>query len=629
MKIFEEIPTQEPSGEFLPSVNFPKDLRGLDLKDLPKFSDELREYLLYSVGLSGGHFGAGLGVVELTAALHYVFDTPKDKIVWDVGHQAYPHKLITGRKEAMDSIRQTNGLAPFPSRSESEYDTYGVGHSSTSISAALGMASAAKLKGEDKEIVAVIGDGAMTAGMAYEALSHAGSIDENILVVLNDNQMSISENVGGLKNYLAKIWASPLYNQIREGGKTVLRFIPAASRIARKAEIQAKGLLTPGTLFEELGISYIGPVNGHDSVGMVKILNDLKSMEGPRLLHVITQKGKGFLPAELDPIGYHAINKIKPLKKQKDEAVKVTTYSQIFGEWLCYKAEEDNLLTAITPAMREGSGLVEFSKKFPDRYYDVAIAEQHSVSLAAGMACEGLKPVVAIYSTFLQRAYDQLIHDVALQNLNVLFAIDRAGLVGADGPTHQGAFDISYLRCIPNMVIMTPSNENITWKMLNTGFDYAGPVSIRYPRGSGPGSKVEKDNSTIELGKSSLIKDSQESRIAIMNFGSMLELADELSEKYNASLIDMNFVKPLDHKRIKELAEKYKLLITIEENVVKGGAGSAVAEFLAENNLNVSLLNFGISDEFVEHGSPDHQKVSSGLGKEEITVKINRRLEKL
>ena len=629
MKIFEEIPTKEPSGEFLSSVNFPADLRSLDLKDLPKFSDELREYLLYSVGQTGGHFGAGLGVVELTTALHYVFDTPKDKIVWDVGHQAYPHKLITGRKEAMDTIRQTNGLAPFPSRSESEYDTYGVGHSSTSISAALGMASAAKLKGEDKEIVAVIGDGAMTAGMAYEALSHAGSIDENILVVLNDNQMSISENVGGLKNYLAKIWASPLYNQIREGGKTVLRFIPAASRIARKAEIQAKGLLTPGTLFEELGISYIGPVNGHDSVGMVKILNDLKSMEGPRLLHIITQKGKGFLPAELDPIGYHAINKIKPLKKQKDEAVKVTTYSQIFGEWLCYKAEEDNLLTAITPAMREGSGLVEFSKKFPDRYYDVAIAEQHSVSLAAGMACEGLKPVVAIYSTFLQRAYDQLIHDVALQNLNVLFAIDRAGLVGADGPTHQGAFDISYLRCIPNMVIMTPSNENVTWKMLNTGFDYAGPVSIRYPRGSGPGSKVEKDDTTIELGKSSLIKDSQESRIAIMNFGSTLELADELSEKYNACLIDMNFVKPLDHKRIKDLAEKYKLLITLEENVVKGGAGSAVAEFLADNNLNVSLLNFGISDEFVEHGSPDHQKVSSGLGIEEIMEKINKRLEKL
>ena len=572
MKIFEEIPTKEPSGEFLPSVNFPADLRSLDLKDLPKFSDELREYLLYSVGQTGGHFGAGLGVVELTTALHYVFDTPKDKIVWDVGHQAYPHKLITGRKEAMNTIRQTNGLAPFPSRSESDYDTYGVGHSSTSISAALGMASAAKLKGEDKEIVAVIGDGAMTAGMAYEALSHAGSIDENILVVLNDNQMSISENVGGLKNYLAKIWASPLYNQIREGGKTVLRFIPAASRIARKAEIQAKGLFTPGSLFEELGLSYIGPINGHDTVGMVKILNDLKSMEGPRLLHVITQKGKGFLPAELDPIGYHAINKIKSLKKQTEE-VKGITYSQIFGEWLCYKAGKDNLLTAITPAMREGSGLVEFSKKFPDRYYDVAIAEQHSVSLAAGMACEGLKPVVAIYSTFLQRAYDQLIHDVALQNLNVLFAIDRAGLVGADGPTHQGAFDISYLRCIPNMVIMTPSDENITWKMLNAGFEYEGPASIRYPRGSGPGSKVEKDDSTIEIGKSSLIKDSQESQIAIMNFGSTLELADKLSEIYSACLVDMNFVKPLDNKRIKELAEKYKLLITIEENVIKGGAG--------------------------------------------------------
>jgi len=499
LKIFEEIPIKEPSGELLGAVNFPSDLRELDLKDLPKFSDELREYLLYSVGQTGGHFGAGLGVVELTTALHYVFDTPKDRIVWDVGHQAYPHKLITGRKEAMDTIRQTNGLAPFPTRSESEYDTYGVGHSSTSISAALGMAAAARLKGEDKEVVAVIGDGAMTAGMAYEALSHAGSIDENILVVLNDNQMSISENVGGLKNYLAKVWASPLYNQIRKGGKTVLRFIPAASRIARRAEIQAKGLLTPGTLFEELGLSYIGPVNGHDPVAMVKILNELKTMGGPRLLHVITQKGKGFLPAELDPIGYHAINKIKPLKRQ-EEGEKLPTFSQIFGEWLCYQAEKDSLLTAITPAMREGSGLIEFSTKYPDRYYDVAIAEQHSVSLAAGMACEGLKPVVAIYSTFLQRAYDQLIHDVALQNLNVLFAIDRAGLVGADGPTHQGAFDISYLRCIPNMIVMTPSDENNTWKMLNTGFDYQGPASIRYPRGSGPGAKVEKNDSTIELG---------------------------------------------------------------------------------------------------------------------------------
>ena len=627
MKIFEEIPVQKPSGGLLASVNLPSDLRKLDMKKLPQFADELREYLLYSVGQTGGHFGAGLGVVELTIALHYAFDTPKDKIIWDVGHQTYPHKIITGRKEAMDTIRQTNGLSPFLSRQEREYDSFGAGHSSTSISAALGMAAAARHKGEDKDVVAVIGDGAMTAGMAYEALSHAGSIDEKVLVILNDNQMSISENVGGLKNYLARIWASPLYNQIRQGGKTVLRFIPAATRLARKAEIQAKGMLTPGTLFEELGLSYIGPVNGHDPVALVKILNDLKNLDGPRLLHVITQKGKGFLPAELDPIGFHAINKIQPLKKQNIE--KLPTYSDLFGEWLCYKAKKDNRLTAITPAMREGSGMVKFSKEFPDRYYDVAIAEQHSISLAAGMACEGLKPVVAIYSTFLQRAYDQLIHDVALQDLDVLFAIDRAGLVGADGPTHQGAFDISFLRCIPNMVIMTPSNENIAWKMLNTGFDHQGPASIRYPRGSGPGSQVEKDDATLQLGKSTLIKSSGDKKISIMNFGSTLKLASEIADDFDASLFDMNFVKPLDQEKILQLAKENKLLVTIEENVVKGGAGSAVVEFLAENNQMISILNFGISDEFVQHGSPDHQKVSSGLGKEEITEKIRKRLDQL
>jgi len=627
LKIFEEIPVQKPSGGLLASVNLPSDLRKLDIKKLPQLADELREYLLYSVGQTGGHFGAGLGVVELTIALHYAFNTPKDKIIWDVGHQTYPHKIITGRKEAMDTIRQTNGLSPFLSRQESEYDSFGAGHSSTSISAALGMAAAARHKGEDKDVVAVIGDGAMTAGMAYEALSHAGSIDEKVLVILNDNQMSISENVGGLKNYLARIWASPLYNQIRQGGKTVLRFIPAATRLARKAEIQAKGMLTPGTLFEELGLSYIGPVNGHDPVALVKILNDLKNLDGPRLLHVITQKGKGFLPAELDPIGFHAINKIQPLKKQNIE--KLPTYSDLFGEWLCYKAKKDNRLTAITPAMREGSGMVKFSKEFPDRYYDVAIAEQHSVSLAAGMACEGLKPVVAIYSTFLQRAYDQLIHDVALQDLDVLFAIDRAGLVGADGPTHQGAFDISFLRCIPNMVIMTPSNENIAWKMLNTGFDHQGPASIRYPRGSGPGSQVEKDDATLQLGKSTLIKSSGDKKISIMNFGSTLKLASEIADDFDASLFDMNFVKPLDQEKILQLAKENKLLVTIEENVVKGGAGSAVVEFLAENNQMISILNFGISDEFVQHGSPDHQKVSSGLGKEEITEKIRKRLDQL
>ena len=627
MKIFEEIPIQKPFGELLPEVNLPSDLRNLDIQKLPKLADELREYLLYSVGQTGGHFGAGLGVVELTIALHYAFNTPKDKIIWDVGHQTYPHKLITGRKEAMDTIRQTNGLAPFASRKESEYDAFGAGHSSTSISAALGMAAAARHKGDDKDVVAVIGDGAMTAGMAYEALSHAGSIDEKVLVILNDNQMSISENVGGLKNYLAKIWASPLYNQIRQGGKTVLRFIPAATRLARKAEIQAKGMLTPGTLFEELGLSYIGPVNGHDSVALVKILNDLKNLDGPRLLHVITQKGKGFLPAELDPIGYHAINKIQPLKNQNIE--KLPTYSDLFGEWLCYKAKKDNLLTAITPAMREGSGLVNFSKEFPDRYYDVAIAEQHCVSLAAGMACEGLKPVVAIYSTFLQRAYDQLIHDVALQNLDVLFAIDRAGLVGADGPTHQGAFDISFLRCIPNMVIMTPSNENIAWKMLNTGFDHQGPASVRYPRGSGPGSQIKKDDSTLQLGKSTSIKSSANNEVCILNFGSTLKLASEIAYDFDASLVDMNFVKPLDQEKITQISKDNKLLVTIEESSVKGGAGSAVGEFLAESNQKVSLLNFGISDEFVQHGNPDNQKVTSGLGKEGITKKIKQRLTEL
>lgn len=627
MKIFEEIPIQKPFGELLPEVNLPSDLRNLDIQKLPKLADELREYLLYSVGQTGGHFGAGLGVVELTIALHYAFNTPKDKIIWDVGHQTYPHKLITGRKGAMDTIRQTNGLAPFASRKESEYDAFGAGHSSTSISAALGMAAAARQKGEDKDVVAVIGDGAMTAGMAYEALSHAGSIDEKVLVILNDNQMSISENVGGLKNYLAKIWASPLYNQIRQGGKTVLRFIPAATRLARKAEIQAKGMLTPGALFEELGLSYIGPVNGHDPVALVKILNDLKNLDGPRLLHIITQKGKGFLPAELDPIGYHAINKIQSLKNQNIE--KLPTYSDLFGEWLCYKAKKDNRLTAITPAMREGSGLVNFSKEFPDRYYDVAIAEQHCVSLAAGMACEGLKPVVAIYSTFLQRAYDQLIHDVALQNLDVLFAIDRAGLVGADGPTHQGAFDVSFLRCIPNMVIMTPSNENIAWKMLNTGFDHQGPASVRYPRGSGPGSQIKKDDATLQLGKSTSIKSSANNEVCILNFGSTLKLASEIAHDFDASLVDMNFVKPLDVEKIIQITKENKLLVTIEENSVKGGAGSAVAEFLAESNQKVSLLNFGISDEFVQHGNPENQKVTSGLGKEEITKKIKQRLTEL
>ena len=474
MKIFESIPNEEPISSLLKDINLPKDLRNLNQSQIPQLADELREFLLYTVGKTGGHFGAGLGVVELTLALHYVFDTPNDRIVWDVGHQTYPHKILTGRKESMESMRQSNGLAPFPVRSESEYDTFGVGHSSTSISAALGMITAAEKKNENRYVTAVIGDGAMTAGMAYEALAHAGSIDKNLLVILNDNQMSISENIGGLRNYLARIWASKTYNRIRESGKSVLTYVPGAKEFARKAEIHAKGMVAPGSLFEELGLEYFGPVDGHDSDNLINILENLKNINGPKFLHVITTKGKGFAPAEDDPVGFHAINKIKQedLPNQENTKVKSPSYSQIFGKWLEFKAHEDQKLVAVTPAMGEGSGMIEFSKNFPDRYYDVAIAEQHSVSFAAGLACEGMKPVVAIYSTFLQRAYDQLIHDVALQNLDVLFALDRAGLVGLDGATHQGAFDLSFIRCIPNMVIMAPSDEALAWKMLNTGYDH-------------------------------------------------------------------------------------------------------------------------------------------------------------
>ena len=495
MKIFDSIPIDEPSTELLQDINSPEDLRKLDQSQIPKLADELREFLLYTVGKTGGHFGAGLGVIELTLALHYKFDTPKDRIVWDVGHQTYPHKILTGRKDAMQSMRQSNGLAPFPVRSESQYDTFGVGHSSTSISAALGMITAAEKKQEDRHVTAVIGDGAMTAGMAYEALAHAGSIDKNLLVILNDNQMSISENIGGLRNYLARIWASKTYNRIRESGKSVLTYLPGAKEFVRKAEIHAKGMVAPGSLFEELGFEYFGPVDGHDTNNLINILENIKLIHGPKFLHVITTKGKGFAPAEEDPVGFHAINKIKQedLPSHNKTKPKTPSFSEIFGNWLSYKASKDERLVAITPAMGEGSGMIEFSKEFPDRYYDVAIAEQHSVSFAAGLACEGMKPVVAIYSTFLQRAYDQLIHDVALQELDVLFALDRAGLVGLDGATHQGAFDLSFIRCIPNMVIMAPSDEDIAWKMLNTGFEHEGPVAIRYPRGTGRGVPVKKN----------------------------------------------------------------------------------------------------------------------------------------
>ncbi|MFL2698206.1 MAG: 1-deoxy-D-xylulose-5-phosphate synthase [Gammaproteobacteria bacterium] len=623
MKIFQSIPREKPDSKFLKDIDTPKDLRALDIKDLHKVSDELREYLLYSVGKTGGHFGAGLGVIELTVALHFVFNTPEDKLVWDVGHQTYPHKILTGRKDSLKTIRKSNGLAPFTTPEESEYDAFGVGHSSTSISAALGMATASRINEDEKEVVAIIGDGAMTAGMAFEALAHAGSIDENLLVILNDNQMSISNNVGGLKNYLAKISASKFYNQLREGGKTVLRFIPKAGKFVRKAEIHAKGMIAPGTLFEELGFIYVGPVNGHDSVALTKVLRNMRNIKGPKILHTITQKGRGFLPAELDPVGFHAIDKIKPLNG--NEKPKKETYSKIFGDWLNFTAEHEDKLVAITPAMSEGSGMVEFSERHPEKFFDVAIAEQHSVTLAAGMASEGLKPVVAIYSTFLQRAYDQLIHDVSLQNLDVLFAIDRAGAVGADGPTHQGAFDLTFLRCIPNIIIMTPSNKKNLWKMLNFGINYEGPVAVRYPRGEAKGDNFIKDRSLIKLGKSDLIKESKEKEIAILSFGSCLELALEISAQVDATVVDMNFVKPLDEARIDELTS-YRLLVTLEENSLKGGAGSAVTEYISEKGVVPRILNIGFPDNFIAHGDQENQRINAGLDKDLVVKRIKEKL---
>ena len=629
MKIFDSIPTEEPISEILNRINEPEDLRNLQQSQIPQLADELREFLLYTVGKTGGHFGAGLGVVELTLALHYKFNTPYDRIVWDVGHQTYPHKILTGRRDAMESMRQSNGLAPFPVRSESEYDTFGVGHSSTSISAALGMIAAAEKKNEQRYVTAVIGDGAMTAGMAYEALAHAGSIDKNLLVILNDNQMSISENIGGMRNYLARIWASKTYNRIRESGKSVLTYLPGAKEFARKAEIHAKGMVAPGSLFEELGFEYFGPVDGHDANNLINILDDLKHINGPKFLHVITTKGKGFAPAEDDPVGFHAINKIKQsdLPTHTETKPKQPTYSQVFGEWLSFKAKEDDKLVAITPAMGEGSGMIEFSKEFPDRYYDVAIAEQHSVSFAAGLACEGLKPVVAIYSTFLQRAYDQLVHDVALQDLDVLFALDRAGLVGLDGATHQGAFDLSFIRCIPNMVIMAPSDEKMAWQMLNTGYHYNGPAAVRYPRGTGTGAFYDKNHDDIRIGKSLTVVDSDQKDVVILSFGTVLDDAIQSGKKFNARVVDMRFVKPLDHNLIEEISKDYKLIVTIEDNVIAGGAGSAVNEYLLSLNTNARVLNLGLPDEFIEHGDQEQQKILNGLDASGIEKSIEEKLK--
>ncbi len=622
MKVFDSIPDKCPETPLLDGVNSPSDLQQLKENQLEEFCNELREFLLYSVGQTGGHFGAGLGVIELTVALHYVFDSPKDKIVWDVGHQTYPHKIITGRKSLMSSMRQKDGLHPFPSREESIFDTFGVGHSSTSISAALGMTV-----GSNEKAIAVIGDGALTAGMAFEALSHSGNLKKDLLVILNDNNMSISKNIGGLSNYLARIWSSRWYTQIREGGKMALRLIPSARKFASKAEEHIKGMVAPGTLFEELGFNYVGPMDGHNVKEIIRTLRNLKDTSGPKLLHLITKKGKGFKPAEVDPIGFHAITKMENPNASKKKNVGMK-YSDVFGSWLTSKANVDPSLIAITPAMKEGSGMVEFADKFPSRFYDVAIAEQHAMTFAAGLACEGKKPVLAIYSTFLQRAYDQLIHDVAIQNLDLLIAIDRAGLVGEDGATHSGIFDLSFMRCIPNLVIMTPSSEEECWRLLETGYKFEGPAAVRYPKGFGLGTDLPTEFEEIEIGKSKEIKFSETNKISILSFGSMFSLSDEISKDLDANLIDMRFVKPLDTSCIIKCANHSELIVTLEDNVVAGGAGSAINEFIAEENIKVKTINFGISDHFPSIGGISEQRKDYQLDKDKIVKKIKERLSK-
>lgn len=627
---FHEIPRERPVTPLLDCAETPVGLRRLAESELETLADELRQYLLYSVGQTGGHFGAGLGVIELTIALHYIFDTPDDRLVWDVGHQAYPHKILTGRRERMGTLRQKDGLAAFPRRSESEYDTFGVGHSSTSISAALGMAIAAKLQNSRRKAVAVIGDGALTAGMAFEALNHASDVKANMLVVLNDNDMSISKNVGGLSNYLAKIISSRTYSSMREGSKKILSRLPGAWEIARKVEEHAKGMLVPGTLFEELGWNYVGPIDGHDLPTLLATLRNMRDLDGPQFLHVVTKKGKGFAPAEVDPIGYHAITKLEPIKTTLSEAPKKASgpkYSGVFGQWLCDMAAADPRLVGITPAMKEGSDLVAFSERFPERYFDVAIAEQHAVTLAAGMACDGAKPVVAIYSTFLQRAYDQLIHDVAVQHLDVLFAIDRAGLVGEDGPTHAGSFDISYLRCIPGMLVMTPSDENELRLMLTTGYHFDGPAAVRYPRGSGPNTPIDPALQSLEIGKGLVRRRGQ--KTALLVFGVQLSEALKVGETLNATVVDMRFVKPLDESLVRELAASHELLVTIEENAIMGGAGSAVSEFLAQQGLLKPLLHLGLPDCYVEHAKPAQMLAECGLDEAGIEAAVRLRLAQL
>jgi 1-deoxy-D-xylulose-5-phosphate synthase len=608
----------------LNTIESPADLRKLSAAKLPALAKELREFLIQSVSTRGGHFAAGLGTVELTIALHYVYDTPRDRIVWDVGHQAYPHKVLTGRRDQLHTIKQPGGLAPFPARSESEYDTFGVGHSSTSISAALGMAVAAERLGDGRRVVAVIGDGAMTAGMAFEALNHSGSLPTNLLVILNDNDMSISENVGALSSQLARALSGRMYAHLREGGKKVLRQMPTVWELARRSEEHLKGMVLPGTLFEELGFNYIGPIDGHDVRSLVTTLRNLRQLHGPQFLHVVTRKGKGYAPAEADPIKWHGPGPFDPASGTifKEKATG-PTYSQIFGQWLCDMAARDPRIIGITPAMREGSGLVEFSKRFPDRYFDVAIAEQHSVTFAAGLATEGLKPIVAIYSTFLQRAYDQLIHDVALQNLPVVFALDRAGLVGSDGATHQGSYDISFLRCIPNMTLMAPADENECRQMLYTATTLHGPSAVRYPRGTGPGVPLVEEMTAIPVGRAQLRREGR-SGLAILVFGTLLDSAAKIAERLDATVVNMRFIKPLDEDMVISLAERHRAIVTIEENAAIGGAGSAVAELLASEGLLIPHLQLGIPDRFIEHGSRDSCLVAAGLDAGGLTSSIER-----
>jgi 1-deoxy-D-xylulose-5-phosphate synthase len=608
----------------LETIDSPEQLRKLERKQLPELARQLRAFLIESVAQTGGHLSSNLGVVELTIALHYVYDTPDDRLVWDVGHQTYPHKILTGRREAMNTLRKPSGIAGFPRRSESEYDTFGTGHSSTSISAALGMAVAAQQQGLERRAVAIIGDGAMTAGMAFEALNNAGAMDANLLVILNDNDMSISPNVGALNNYLARLLSGKLYDRMWRSGEKVLRTMPPVLEFAKRAEEHVKGMMTPGTLFEEFGFNYIGPIDGHDLDTLVATLHNIRQLKGPQFLHVVTQKGHGYQPAEDNPGKYHGVGKFDPSNGDSVGASSKKTYTQVFSEWLVDMAGQDQRLVGITPAMCDGSGLNDFAEKYPERFFDVGIAEQHALTFAAGMACDGLKPIVAIYSTFLQRAYDQLIHDIALQNLPVVFAIDRAGLVGADGPTHAGSFDLSYLRCIPNMVVMAPSDENECRQMLYTAYQHTGPSAVRYPRGSGAGVAIAEEMSALPLGRGLIRREGK--KVAILAFGSMVSPALQAAESLDATIADMRFVKPLDLDLIKDMANRHELIVTIEENAIGGGAGAAVMEALQDMNMTVETLCLGLPDTFIEHGVHETMLANCGLNSEGIIASIEKKL---